>query len=55
LTADGKIKVKKGQEIMKVKEHGLECGDGTFLEADEIVFAKGLSNMRFVIPSMPLS
>lgn len=54
LTADGKIKVKQGQEITKVKENGLEFGDGTFLEADEIVFAKGFSNMRFIIPSMPL-
>lgn len=55
LIADGKIKVKQGQEIAEVKEHGLELGDGTVLEADEIVFATGFSNMRFVIPSMPLS
>ncbi|KAL8678218.1 MAG: hypothetical protein Q9186_005401 [Xanthomendoza sp. 1 TL-2023] len=46
LIADGKIKIKQGQEIAQVKEHGLTFGDGSELEADEIVFATGYQNMR---------
>ena len=46
LIADGKIKVKQGQEIKAVKEHGMEMADGQMLEADEIVFATGYRNMR---------
>ncbi|KAI0509149.1 hypothetical protein F5B22DRAFT_617850 [Xylaria bambusicola] len=39
LIADGKIKVKQGQEIDQVLPRGLRFEDGTELEADEIVFA----------------
>ncbi|KAI1741871.1 hypothetical protein F4680DRAFT_457637 [Xylaria scruposa] len=46
LIADGKIKVKQGQEIDEVLPHGLRFQDGTELEADEIVFATGYQNMR---------
>ena len=46
LIADGKIKVKQGQEITEVRPHGLAFTDGTELEADEIVFATGYENMR---------
>ena len=46
LIIDGKIKVKQGQEITEVKPHGLLFTDGTYLEADEIVFATGYENMR---------
>ncbi|KAL8816309.1 MAG: hypothetical protein Q9223_004658 [Gallowayella weberi] len=46
LIADGKIKIKQGQEIAQVKEHSLTFGDGSELEADEIVFATGYQNMR---------
>ena len=46
LIIDGKIKIKQGQEITEVKEHGLLFADGTELEADEIVFATGYQNMR---------
>ena len=46
LIADGKIKVKQGQEITEVQPHGLAFADGTELEADEIVFATGYENMR---------
>jgi cation diffusion facilitator CzcD-associated flavoprotein CzcO len=46
LIADGKIKVKQGQEISSVKENGLLFADGTELVADEIVFATGYTNMR---------
>ena len=46
LIIDGKIKVKQGQEITQVKQHGLAFADGTELEADEIVFATGYQNMR---------
>lgn len=46
LIADGKIKVKQGQEIDEVLPHGLRFADGTELEADEIVLATGYQNMR---------
>jgi cation diffusion facilitator CzcD-associated flavoprotein CzcO len=46
LIIDGKIKVKQGQEIAQVLEHGLEFKDGTKLDADEIIFATGYQNMR---------
>ena len=46
LIADGKIKVKQGQEITEVNPHGLLFADGTELPADEIVFATGYENMR---------
>lgn len=46
LIIDGKIKVKQGQEIAEVKEHGLLFADGSELEADVIVFATGYQNMR---------
>lgn len=46
LIADGKIKVKQGQEIDEVLPHGLRFADGTELEGDEIVLATGYQNMR---------
>lgn len=46
LIADGKIKVKHGQEIGEVLPNGLRFADGSQLEADEIVFATGYQNMR---------
>jgi cation diffusion facilitator CzcD-associated flavoprotein CzcO len=46
LIADGKIKIKQGQEISKVLPDGLEFADGSKLQADEIVFATGYQNMR---------
>lgn len=46
LIADGKIKVKQGQEIDEVLPRGLRFADGTELEADEIVLATGYQNMR---------
>jgi hypothetical protein len=48
LIVDRKIKVKQGVEITSVKPHGLSFADGTELPADEIVFATGYSNMRYV-------
>lgn len=44
--ADGEIKVKQGQEIVKVLPDGLEFADGSRLAADEIIFATGYENMR---------
>ena len=41
LIADGKIKVKQGQEIDEILPHGLRFEDGSELEADEIVLATG--------------
>lgn len=46
LIAEGKIKVKQGQEIDEVLPHGLRFADGTELGADEIVLATGYQNMR---------
>lgn len=46
LIVDGKIKIKQGQEIAEVLEHGLRFADGSELEADEIIFATGYQNMR---------
>ena len=46
LIAEGKIKVKNGQEIVEVLPHGLRFADGSELEADEIVLATGYQNMR---------
>ncbi|OAA55101.1 flavin-containing monooxygenase [Cordyceps fumosorosea ARSEF 2679] len=46
LIADGKIKIKQGQEISEVLPNGLRFADGEELEADEIVLATGYQNMR---------
>ncbi|KAF7192297.1 putative indole-3-pyruvate monooxygenase YUCCA1 [Pseudocercospora fuligena] len=46
LIVAGKIKVKQGQDVVEVLEHGLKFADGSVLEADEIVFATGYQNMR---------
>lgn len=46
LIAEGKIKVKQGQEIEELLPHGIRFADGSELAADEIVFATGYQNMR---------
>ena len=46
LIADGKIKIKQGQEIERVNAHSITFADGSEVEADEIVFATGYQNMR---------
>ncbi|KAL8873679.1 MAG: hypothetical protein Q9174_000884 [Haloplaca sp. 1 TL-2023] len=46
LIADGKIRIKQGQEIEQVNAHSITFKDGSELEADEIVFATGYQNMR---------
>ncbi|KAL9581598.1 MAG: hypothetical protein Q9203_005826 [Teloschistes exilis] len=46
MIADGKIKIKQGQEIERVNDHSLTFADGSELEADEVVFATGYQNMR---------
>ena len=46
LIADGKIKVKQGQELRRVNAHSITFADDTELEADEIIFATGFQNMR---------
>lgn len=46
LIADGKIKIKQGQEIERINTHSITFADGSELEADEIIFATGFSNMR---------
>ncbi|KAF7556548.1 hypothetical protein G7Z17_g1382 [Cylindrodendrum hubeiense] len=46
LIADGKIKLKQGQELEEILPRGLKFADGSELEADEIVFATGYDNMR---------
>ncbi len=46
LIIDGKVKIKQGQEIEEILPNGIKFGDGTELEADEIIFATGYKNMR---------
>ncbi|MCJ1393023.1 hypothetical protein MMC18_005895 [Xylographa bjoerkii] len=46
LIADGKIKIKQGQEISRINAHSITFADGVELEADEIIFATGYQNMR---------
>lgn len=46
LIADGKIKIKHGQEITRLNAHSITFADNTELEADEIIFATGYQNMR---------
>jgi cation diffusion facilitator CzcD-associated flavoprotein CzcO len=46
LIADGKIKIKQGQEIAEILPNGMKFADGTELPADEIIFATGYKNMR---------
>jgi cation diffusion facilitator CzcD-associated flavoprotein CzcO len=46
LIAEGKIKVKQGQEIERIEADGVVFADGSKLAADEIVFATGYQNMR---------
>ncbi|KAL9613884.1 MAG: hypothetical protein Q9167_001621 [Letrouitia subvulpina] len=46
LIADGKIKIKQGQEIEYINTHSITFTDGSELDADEIIFATGFRNMR---------
>ncbi|KAH7362688.1 hypothetical protein B0T11DRAFT_224784 [Plectosphaerella cucumerina] len=46
LIAEGKIKVKQGQEVEEILPDGLLFADGSKLQADEIIFATGYQNMR---------
>ncbi|MCJ1405129.1 hypothetical protein MMC11_008355 [Xylographa trunciseda] len=46
LIADGKIKIKQGQEISRINAHSITFADGDELKADEIIFATGYQNMR---------
>ncbi|UZG59905.1 flavin-containing monooxygenase [Rhodococcus opacus] len=45
LIVDGRIKIEPG-EIRRLTENGAELSNGTFVEADVIVFATGYKNMR---------
>ncbi|KAL2818047.1 hypothetical protein BJX63DRAFT_82724 [Aspergillus granulosus] len=46
LIVEGKVKVKQGQEIAEITATGVRFGDGSELQADEIVFATGYQNMQ---------
>lgn len=46
LIADGRIKVKQGQEIDHLDENGIIFADGSRLDADIIVCATGYQNMK---------
>jgi putative flavoprotein involved in K+ transport len=51
LIADGRIRVRSGVEIRRVKEHTVELTDGSVLTADLIVLATGFQSMnRAVAP-----
>jgi putative flavoprotein involved in K+ transport len=46
LVADGKIKLKSGVGIKRIREHSVEFTDGSELPADLIVFATGYGSMN---------
>ncbi len=46
LVADGRIKLKSGVEVARIKEHSLAFSDGSELPADLIVFATGYGSMN---------
>jgi len=46
LVADGKIKLKSGVAVERVKEHSVAFSDGSELPADLIVFATGYGSMN---------
>jgi putative flavoprotein involved in K+ transport len=46
LVADGKVKLKSGVNIERIKEHSVVLTDGTELEADLIVYATGYGSMN---------
>lgn len=46
LIIEGRIKMKQGVAVKAVEAQGLRMADGTLIQADEIVFATGYSNMR---------
>ena len=46
LVADGKIKLKSGVGVERIKEHSIEFSDGSELPADLIVFATGYGSMN---------
>lgn len=46
LIADRKIKIKHGQEILRINPYSITFADDSELEADEIVLATGYTNMR---------
>ncbi len=46
LVVDRKIKIKQGEEIRRINAHSITFADNSELEADEIVFATGWTNMR---------
>lgn len=46
LVADGKIKLKSGVTVERIKEHSLVLSDGTELPADLIVYATGYGSMN---------
>jgi len=43
LIIDGKVKIKQGQEIERFEENGIRFKDGSFLEADIVVLATGMT------------
>ncbi|RDA85025.1 hypothetical protein CP532_4572 [Ophiocordyceps camponoti-leonardi (nom. inval.)] len=46
LIADGKIKIKQGQEVVEILPRGVRLADGSELEADEIILATGYQSMK---------
>jgi putative flavoprotein involved in K+ transport len=46
LVADGKIKLKSGVEVERIKKHSVLLSDGTELPADLIVYATGYGSMN---------
>lgn len=52
LIADGKIKVKQGQEIKRFLKHGVEFADGHVIEADVVVLATGYQSMKTTVAKL---
>jgi putative flavoprotein involved in K+ transport len=46
LIADGKIKLKSGVDVKRIKSNSVEFSDGTELPADLIVYATGYGSMN---------
>lgn len=48
LIADGKIGLRSGPQIECFTEHGINFDDGSYLEADVVIFATGYSFFQYL-------
>lgn len=52
LIADGKIRVKQGQEIKRFLKDGVEFADGEVIKADVVVLATGYQSMKTTVAKL---